>query len=295
MIFKYFFWGGSQVGTITIDEEDTKGHSFHIQVLGRLYQLRADSKAACKDWVITLNRIKEAHLQQGNVKLVSSGHSHKNIRHHFAPVDLLDTQSNGDFGTPRVVVVSNRQRTRAVAESQDFDQLIRLKDGQGEEEDPAITSHLSAAYGGAEKRLSTVGAVVLTRWTKRKSSLSHLGSKLRTWALSMRHLSCAHSISAVHGLDRHVHPPGHDYTSSTLAARRPHNSAGNNIDNRESSSGDRGTGALGGGSDGAWIADETDSNDDDAVAAEPGSSAQHDERSRPRRMSSASEDIRVLS
>jgi hypothetical protein len=275
-------------------------------VLGRLYHLRADSKAACKDWVITLNRIKEAHLQQGNVKLVSSGYSKKNIHHHHAPpVDLLDTPSDVDFGAPRVVVVSNRQRTRAVAESQDFDQLIHLKDnggaGGGEHEDPAaITTshHLSTAYGGAEKRLSTVGAVVLTRWTKRKSSLSHLGSKLRTWARSLRHLNCVHHNSAVDGLDKHVHPPGHDYRSSTTAAaRRPHTPG--NIDNRDSDMVTGGGGDDGGGVSGAWIADETESNDgDEALAAEPPGSSSitgHDERSRPRRMSSASEDIRVLS
>jgi hypothetical protein len=266
-------------------------------VLGRLYHLRADSKAACKDWVITLNRIKEAHLEQGNVKIVappgyhhSHSHSHKT---HAAPVDLLDTQSDDDFGgTPRVVVVSNRQRTRAVAESQDFDQLIQLKneaaaaaggvEGEGELEDPPTTGHhLSSLDYLSEKRISTVGAVVLTRWTKNRSSLSHLGSKLRTWARSLRHLNCVHHTSAVdNGLDKHVHPPGHDYslpmtTTMTASGARP----------RHATSKDA--------SSGMGVAEGTGgniNNHDQALAAGQDSTS----GTRPRRMSST-EDIRTLS
>jgi hypothetical protein len=269
-----------------------------------LYHLRADSKAACKDWVITLNRIKEAHLEQGNVKLVAApGHHHHSTSSrnlHAAPVDLLDTQSDDDFGgAPRVVVVSNRQRTRAVAESQDFDQLIQLKNeaaaaargGELEEEegDPATVRHDLPTYLN-EKRISTMGAVVLTRWTKNRSSMSHLSSKLRTWARSLRHLNCIHHTSAVdNGLDKHVHPPGHDYTlpTTTTAASgaRPRHAA-DNTTNRETSSG-MGIAAGTGG----------DANiDGQVLSAGPGGSSGtvDEERSRPRRMSST-EDIRTLS
>ena len=180
-----------QVGSIEIDPEDNDEISFNIQVLGRLYHLRADSKASCKDWVITLNRVKEARMQQGNVKLVSLP-----VRE---PVDLLDTPAQSDdFVTPRVVVLANRQRTRAVEEEQELNQLIRLEES-AETQDPSFKS---------EKRLSTLGTVVLARWTKRRSSLSRLRSKFAKWARSLRRLSC--TVGDMTGLDHHVHPPGHD-------------------------------------------------------------------------------------
>jgi hypothetical protein len=178
----------SQVGAILIDEEDEKGQSFTIQVLGRLYLLRADSKASCKDWVITLNRIKEARLQQGNVKLINSTFR--------TPVDLLDQSSDI---RPRVVVVANRERTRAVAETVEWDHMIDPAEPQQSD----LTPH-------KEKRLSTIGTVVLARWTKRRSSMSRLSAKLAKWARSLRKYSCTDVEKEGLYLDRHVHPPGHD-------------------------------------------------------------------------------------
>lgn len=178
----------SQVGDIIIEESDPNGTSFTIQVLGRLYHLRARSRAECKDWVITLNRVKEARLQQGNVKLVHE------------PVDFLD-QQNVDMVTPRVVLVANRQRTRAVDESQEWDRLI-LMDGSAPD---------ASAAQGFDKRRSTLGTVVLARWTKNRSSLSKIGAKLARWARSLRKYRCTEMDEDSVQLDRHVHPPGHDY------------------------------------------------------------------------------------
>ena len=183
----YYFLINSQVGGIEIDESDDKGCSFTIQVLGRLYHLRAASRVACKDWVITLNRVKEARLQQGNVKLVD----------YAQPVDLLDAASSQDMVAPRVVVVANRQRTRAVDETVEFERLMV----KGDASDPASLT---------ERRRSTIGTVVLARWSKRKSSLQRLGTKLAKWARSVRRYGCAAAADADVQLDRHVHPPGHD-------------------------------------------------------------------------------------
>jgi hypothetical protein len=181
-----------QVGAILIDEEDEKGQSFTIQVLGRLYLLRADSKASCKDWVITLNRIKEARLHQGNVKLVNPTFR--------TPVDLLDQSSDLDT-RPRVVVVANRERTRAVAETVDWD---AIHDPAEPQKNQHVTPHKN------EKRLSTIGTVVLARWTKRRSSMSRLSAKLAKWARSLKKYSCTDVEKEGLYLDRHVHPPGHD-------------------------------------------------------------------------------------
>jgi hypothetical protein len=171
-----------------MDPDDTKGCAFTIQVLGRMYNLRTDSRASCKDWVITLNRIKEAHLQQGRVKLVSQ------------PVDLLDRQTE-DYVMPRVVVVANRERTRAVDESIEWD------NGRAKVPDPSP----NYGYDGGRSQ-SSLGNAVLARWSKRKSSMTKLRAKLGKWARSLQKFSnsCTKmGEDAVH-LDRHVHPPGHD-------------------------------------------------------------------------------------
>jgi hypothetical protein len=152
--------------------------------LGRLYHLRAESRASCKDWVITLNRVKEARLNLGNTKLVH---------------DVLEPVT--ETVAPRVVVVANRQRTRAVDESQEWDNIINA------DENPAV----EATYDPYDhKRRSALGNVVLARWTKRRTSLSRLGAKLARWARSLKKYHCSAVEEDSVQLDRHVHPPGHD-------------------------------------------------------------------------------------
>jgi len=226
-----------KVGAIEIDTSDDKGCSFTIQVLGRPYHLRAQSRASCKDWVITLNRVKEARMNQGNVKLVSRAEMDAALahQHNQEPMDLLDHRPSDDMITPRVVVVANRQRTRAVDESQDWDQLIRLE-GSKPTETPVgpYDSH---------KRRSTIGNVVLARWSKRGPHLTRLGAKLAKWARSLRKLRCREIDDQMIQLDRHVHPPGHD--------DRKHKSS-KQVHGGRSHPGDDGDGGLSG-----WIGKET--------------------------------------
>ena len=149
-----------------------------------MYHLRAESRTACKDWVITLNRVKEARLQQGNMKLLSH------------TIDLLD--SNGEV-TPRVGVVANRQRTRGVDGTIQLDQLCQSSDN------PADPIHLD------NKGLTSLSTHVVARWTKRNTtSLQRLGAKIAQWARTAKKYGCQEVDADNVHLDRHVHPPGHD-------------------------------------------------------------------------------------
>lgn len=170
----------AKVGSIQINEEDENGTTFTIHISERPYRLMADSKAACKDWVITLNRVKEARMQEGNVKLVMPTSQ---------PPDLLDQ----DFA-PRVVVVANRQRTRAI----DTEELQSWENGPAWNPNPAT---------GSETRASSSGR--LARWQKPRNSLSRLASRLARWARSIRKYGCTDADNHV-VLDHHLHPPGHD-------------------------------------------------------------------------------------
>jgi hypothetical protein len=244
----FFLYDGGQVGVIEIDTDDKTEHSFRIQVLGRLYQLRANSRASCQDWVITLNRVKEARLQQGNVKLVGLPPTKKGpaaaITSSIAntALDLLnpstpsqpqrlhnDSEHTFMDGTPRVVVVSNRERTHVVDEDDQWDQLIRIDDVtdpnihgtyNDTDIDPA-ESQVETIYSGSSKRLSSIGTVVAARWTKHQSKMQRLGNKLSKWARSVKKYSCMNNDAVImtnsgrpHGdvvhLDKYLHPPGHD-------------------------------------------------------------------------------------
>ena len=240
------FW--FQVGVIEIDTDDKTEHSFRIQVLGRLYKLRANSRASCQDWVITLNRVKEARMQQGNVKLVGLPKTTTT-----ATLDLLnvnspkpqqqqqqqllhnDSEHNFMDGTPRVVVVSNRERTHGVDEEEQWEQLIRIDDNNNNHGLSGINNHdtdidpaapVEAIYSGTtgSKRLSSIGTVVAARWTKHSSKIQRFRNKLSKWARSVKQYSCTGNNDAVimtsggrpphHGdvvhLDKYLHPPGHD-------------------------------------------------------------------------------------
>jgi hypothetical protein len=245
---------------IEIDTDDKTEHSFRIQVLGRLYQLRANSRASCQDWVITLNRVKEARMQQGNVKLVGVPTNNKTSSSSTTKgpaaitttiantaLDLLNPNTpsmssqqkqqqqvmhndseNFLDGTPRVVVVSNRERTHGVDEEEQWDQLIRIDDDiiinngtfNDTDIDPAA-SQVETIYSGSSKRLSSIGTVVAARWTKHQSKMQRLGNKLSKWARSVKKYSCTDNDAAIvtsngrpHGdvvhLDKYLHPPGHD-------------------------------------------------------------------------------------
>jgi hypothetical protein len=212
-IFSHF---NMQVGRIEVDTNDTKGCSFTIQVLGRDYHLRATTRAECKDWVITLLRVKEARLQQGNVKLVVDTPAHQ-------PQTLMDllgggsTSTSAPPATPRIVVIANRQRTRAVDDATDAWEMMNTNTTV----DINNNNNSTADTQDSRKRRSTLGTVVLARWTKQRSSLSRLTAKLASWARKWKPYSCAtdapgsidENSNAAPQLDRHVHPPGHDDTA----------------------------------------------------------------------------------
>ncbi len=174
----------AKVGSIVMNHQDRNGTTFTINISERPYHLRADSMGACKDWVITLNRVKEARMREGNVKLALPSHQ---------PPDLLDH----DY-TPRVVVVANRQRTRAI----DDDDMQSWENGAPWSSNPANEGQTFVAPSTGR----------LARWQKPRNSLSRLATKLAKWARSIRKYGSNGCTDAENHvvLDHHLHPPGHD-------------------------------------------------------------------------------------
>jgi hypothetical protein len=186
----------AKVGSIVINRQDPTGCEFTINISERPYHLRADGKGACKDWVITLNRVKEARMQEGNVKLVMPNGSSTS-----QPIDLLDHHHKY---TPRVVVVSNRQRTRAMDEESMINDWEQGGAGWEETDEPSksFKNYDVAPPSSSNNRLAN--------WQKPRNSINRMAGKLVRWARSLRKLGCADAENQV-VLDHHVHPPGHDY------------------------------------------------------------------------------------
>jgi len=94
----------ANVGAIDVDKNDPAGCTFTIQVASRLYYLRAEDSATCKDWVINLNRVREARIEIGGLRLCSTERVIK--------YDSRKSQTDsGDYAPP--IVPSNLQRPRA--------------------------------------------------------------------------------------------------------------------------------------------------------------------------------------
>lgn len=115
-----------QVGEIAIDETDPDGCTFTIQVKNRPYYLRAADKARCNDWVIILNRAREARLQVGNIQLAtvlqSDGGGGLVVGEGGAGVGVLaggdsvyrSQTGSDDYAQPCIVISALRPRTRAL-------------------------------------------------------------------------------------------------------------------------------------------------------------------------------------
>jgi hypothetical protein len=198
----------AKVGSIVINHEDEKGCCFTINISERPYHLRADSKAACKDWVITLNRVKEARMEVGHVKLSMPDCTNN-------PPDLLDR----DY-TPRVVVVANRQRTHVVED----DELHSWEVLGGADENNPFVAVIAASKANNPNYNVVIPPTVsrLARWQKPRNSINLIAVKVLAWARSLRKYGCSDPEGHV-VLDQRLHPPGHNdpkHVNSTAAAGR---------------------------------------------------------------------------
>ena len=185
-----------KVGDICVDAQDPDGCTFIIQVADRPYRLRADSQSSCRDWVITLNRVKEARMHIGRVQLVKPAY-------------------NADTDSPaRVVLEANRQRTKAVDgdDIHSWEDIIAAENAAKQQEmDQALSAH-ATRLGTASKRIQEAA---VARWQKRQTSMQRLASKLIVWARSVKitRLSKCTDVEDQVVLDHHVHPPGHNSVS----------------------------------------------------------------------------------
>ena len=218
-----------KVGDIRCDDEDPEGRVFAIQVSDRPYYLRAETKAACKDWVINLNRVREARLEIGGIQLVQPHFSHD-----YNEIEVVDAggsagggdrnRSESDEYAARVVMIANRNRTRAIATTETEESLKQMIQNQraSSMDVGGVADFLNApsspgksgTEGGLRLEHSPGGRVladhlppvVLARWQKRRSNFQRLRYRLTQWARKINVMAC--TVIPHH----HV---AHEYTPDT--------------------------------------------------------------------------------
>ena len=227
-----------KVGDIRCDDEDPEGRVFSIQVSDRPYYLRAETRASCKDWVINLNRVREARLEIGGIQLVQPHFSHE-----YNEIEVVDgsggggsggdrTRSESDEYAARVVMIANRTRARAIATTETEESLKQLILNQrasssvvdisgGISNADLLDAPPSPGKAGTEAAggltapprspsgrilAEHLPPVVLARWQKRRSNIQRLRYRLTQWARKINAMAC--TVIPHHGVS-------HEYTSES--------------------------------------------------------------------------------
>merc|ERR1711966_201311 len=190
-----------KVGEIAIDKSDTEECTFTIAVKNRPYYLRAEDKARCNDWVIILNRAREARMHVGNIQLAASGEGR--ATHPSQPGD-------GDYA-PCIVISALRPRTRAVMDLEEDKDLHTAGTVEGaaggipdlltsntaiEEEQIEVMAWEDRLGQHSQEVVGVVGGRMLSpplpaggqshaKWQKRHSYMHLLSLRFLKWARSI--------------------------------------------------------------------------------------------------------------
>lgn len=215
-----------RVGTIAMDRTDAAGCTFTIEVAGRQYYLCADTKERAMDWVITLNRVREARAQIGGLKLINPEFMSQGNKPVMA---RRGSDSDDENVAPRVVMNTSRPRTKGIGKEDFSDMEKSIED----EERPADVQHMmtsttlspsaAGSLGSSSPRHAflhpqlmflphSVQNQVSVRWTKQRSSVQNWVRRLSRWAKRMTMVRCVVKDDVVHlnhmqqrRLDMHMH------------------------------------------------------------------------------------------
>jgi len=187
------------VGSVAMDDTDPANCSFIIEVAGRNYYLCANSKDHATDWVISMNRVREARMEIGNLKLIEPRQD---------GVKICDD----DYAPSRVSLVAPRKRAKGLR-SEDFNEgvedLIDSKDCEnsnnvsgvsgftgtlspGSGVESVVSSNISSRHlvSGPGGQHPNRRQRVLVRWRKRRPSYQNWMRRLSRWAKRITSVRC---------------------------------------------------------------------------------------------------------
>jgi hypothetical protein len=204
-----------------------------IQVKKRPYFLRAENKARCNDWVIILNRAREARMNVGNIQFVKTKSRDGVDGPLMAAGSTNRDQSDSDeYAQPCIVISALRPRTRAVRDFEgEMDVQCHPPDlltSNTEEEQIEVlnwTDRPSQKYqAGAGDAAGDSES--MAKWQKRHSVMHTLSLRFLRWARSItQHADTCRRESNVVVVPAHVvlamqqQPSRSTQGTATLAGR----------------------------------------------------------------------------
>lgn len=214
-----------RVGSILMDFSDTSGCTFTIEVAERQYYLCADTKERAQDWVITLNRAKEARAQVGGLKLIDPNFGYEGKRQLQLRSRSGSDSDDENIVTTRVVMNAARPRTKGLGKEE-----FSVMEKSMEEEERNIDGHFmttntatspsagsrsitssSPRHPFQNARLNQLSLLhmnaqndVAVRWTKQRSAVQNWGRRLSRWTKRMTMVRCVIKDDIVH-LNNMIH------------------------------------------------------------------------------------------
>ncbi len=218
------------VGRIQIDTSDPAGCTFLIEVKGRDYHLCADTKERARDWVISLNRIKEARMEIGGLELIKGGSGSGGGGGNSQVNEGNVVDPDEDQVEARIVMKASRRRLKGLGKD-DFSEMEKSLDGQTNSVDktgmsmsPQGTGSMGSVPNSPGKQLSqrnpninilsaskALHNNVTVRWTKRRNSIQNWTRRMSRWAKRVTMIRCIIKDDVVH-FNPHVH---HDVSDDT--------------------------------------------------------------------------------
>ncbi len=196
-----------------MDPSDNSDCTFTIEVAGRKYYICADTKEKAMDWVITLNRVKEARMNIGGLKLADPDYDARSgkrtkIRN--------GSDSDEDEAPARMVLNNARARTKKIGKDDfsDMDKSIEEETADGGAISLMLSNTQSPSAGSkslgssspqhpqfndlnAFLNPSTLNVLppamkdeVVVRWTKQRSALQNWARRISRWAKRMTMVRC---------------------------------------------------------------------------------------------------------
>lgn len=164
-----------KVGEIAMDPTDPQQSTFTIQVSNRPYYLRAANKIHANDWVITLNRAREARLQVGNIQLHTPHVSDD-------PYQSQAGMHNDEYA-PCIVISALRPRTHG----SDFPDLLSHANTDEEGEQIEVMENWDRRKEGETNMDATGegGVPSMAKWQKKHSTMHQLSLRFLKWARSI--------------------------------------------------------------------------------------------------------------
>jgi len=207
-----------RVGSILMDFSDTSGCTFTIEVAGRQYYLCADTKERAQDWVITLNRAKEARAQVGGLKLIDPNFGHEGKRQ-LQHRSRSGSDSDDENVVTRVVMNAARPRTKGLGKEEFSDMEKSMEEEERNIDGHFITTNTTTSPSAGTRsvasssprhtfqnaRLNQLSLLhmnaqndVAVRWTKQRSAVQNWARRLSRWSKRMTMVRCVVKDDIVH-------------------------------------------------------------------------------------------------